>query len=159
VRRELWGCGLLLIACVAHPQDDAPRSEAPLSSVCDLYASSVEAEHPCGSDGYALSYGEKYCHRFMGQTGLSDRGTAWRDATMRCLQHEFLEASRAAVSCSALADAAFASHPVCYTQTEHSICALPMSDVWTILRTLDGSDAFSLRGAKQIRSVIATCLQ
>ncbi|WP_394837201.1 hypothetical protein LVJ94_09865 [Pendulispora rubella] len=161
MRLGLGICGLLLIACGAHPQDDASR-ESPLSgaaSACDFYASSVEAERPCGVDGYALGYGEKYCHRFMNQVGLSERGIAWRDATMRCLQGEFLEASRTNASCSSLTDAAFASHPVCYTQTEHSICALPMSDVWTILRTLDGSDTFSLRGAKQIRSVMATCLQ
>ena len=30
---------------------------------CDFYPQCVEARIPCGSTGYALNYGEKYCHR------------------------------------------------------------------------------------------------
>jgi len=169
----------VMVACAAHEQDDATgmasgRSvgehlmypdgkacQAPHAQTCAFYSACVEAEHPCGTDGYALGYGEKYCERFMSHTNLSERGNAWRDATMACLQQEliaFIGSSRRA-SCEALSDAAFASHPACYTQVGHSICSLPMTDVWAILRTLDGPDTFSLRAAKQIRSVIATCLE
>ncbi|WP_394822603.1 hypothetical protein [Pendulispora albinea] len=166
---------LMLAACGARPQDDAAKSAAPstfsapsapaANALCSTFArdcafyACLEAAHPCGSDGYALGYGAKYCARFMGQTKLSERGNAWRNATMACLQSALVPIAdlAGAVSCRTVTDSAFASHARCYTQPGHSICALPMDDIWTILRTLD-ADALSLRAANQIRSVLSTCL-
>jgi len=96
----------------------------------------------------------------MHQSKLSERGMAWRDATMACLQRQLVPFVTAAhtTNCSDVTDSAFASHAACYTQPGHSICALPVADIWTIMRTLDGSDALSLRSATQIRTVLSTCL-
>ena len=34
---------------------------------CDFYPQCVETRIPCGSSGYSLGYGEKYCHIFADQ--------------------------------------------------------------------------------------------
>ena len=34
---------------------------------CDFYPQCVETRIPCGTSGYALNYGERYCTRFTDQ--------------------------------------------------------------------------------------------
>jgi hypothetical protein len=62
------------------------------------------------------------------------------------------------MTCSAITDFAFDSHPRCYTEGP-SICFLPISDITNVFGTIDGQDLLSLRSAKQMATVAATCVE
>ena len=32
---------------------------------CDFYTQCVESRYNCGTNGYPLAYGDRYCHRFV----------------------------------------------------------------------------------------------
>ena len=34
---------------------------------CDFYTQCVEQRFQCGTNGYPLAYGDKYCHRFTNE--------------------------------------------------------------------------------------------
>ena len=34
---------------------------------CDFYTQCVEPKSQCGTNGYPLAYGNKYCHRFVNE--------------------------------------------------------------------------------------------
>jgi hypothetical protein len=114
---------------------------------------------PCGASGYALGYGEKYCSRYDVDVALSPQGIVWRDAVLHCLQGALVpELPRvSSMTCDAITTFAFDSHPRCYTEGP-SICFLPIADVEDVLATIDGKDLLSLRSAKQMASVAATCV-
>src|ERR1700722_13591804 len=59
---------------------------------CNVYASCFERYCPCEGtkDGYFLRYGKKYCDRFIGSDGWSEKGNKWRDATLLCLQEKIV---------------------------------------------------------------------
>jgi hypothetical protein len=115
---------------------------------------------PCGAGGYALGYGEKYCSRYDVDVDLSPRGLVWRDAVLHCLQEALVPelAHVSSMSCDAITTFAFDSHPRCYTEGP-SICFLPIADVENVLATIDGQDLLSIRSAKQMASVAATCVE
>jgi hypothetical protein len=62
------------------------------------------------------------------------------------------------MTCDAITTFAFDSHPRCYTEGP-SICFLPVTDIANVLATIDGQDLLSLRSAKQMASVAATCVE
>jgi hypothetical protein len=133
---------------------------APPMRDCSFYASCLEASKPCGAEGYALGYGDKYCNRFLANDALSERGAVWRDEVMVCLQRglgRFL--GDEAATCRELVDGAFDDHPACYTQPHASICDLPPSDWLSIVQTIDQTDLLSSRGRKQIAATARSCLQ
>jgi hypothetical protein len=141
-----------------YPTSDS--CQAPVERTCAFYSACLEVQQPCGADGYALGYGEKYCSRFDVDDTFSPQGIAWRDAVLHCLQLALVpELPKAdAMTCDDLTDFAFDSHPRCYTEGP-SICFLPVSDVTNILGTIDGKDLLSLRSAKQMATVAATCVE
>jgi hypothetical protein len=147
---------------VVAPLAASERSQAcvdPPPRDCSFYSACLEASHPCGEDGYALGYGERYCKRFLANDDLSPAGKEWRDATMRCLQvrlTRYLSAPRA--SCDEIIDGAFDDHPACYTQPGSSICALSPWDWLSIVSTIDLGDLVSSRGRRQIAQTAGTCL-
>jgi len=139
---------------------DAAACRTPIDKNCAFYLSCIEEQTPCGRSGYAEGYGEKYCYRFLNETGFSDRANRWRDATLTCLQKELVPFVGAkSASCQTIVDAAFDSHPRCYTQEGASICDLSLGDVRKIAFELDATDVLSVRSAKQITKVAATCAQ
>ena len=40
------------------------RCANPVLRDCSFYASCLERSHPCGADGHALGYGDRYCLYF-----------------------------------------------------------------------------------------------
>jgi hypothetical protein len=139
---------------------DANSCESPRPNNCSFYSACVDRETPCGESGYALGYGEKYCTAFKNLDGLTAKGNAWISSVMHCLQEELVQYSQptSTGACSEILDAAFASHPVCYTQPDNSICFLPPSDVMKVLGTIGGSELFTARSQKQILATIGTCI-
>ena len=137
----------------------AASCQLPVERTCAFYAACLEAEKPCGPAGYALGYGEKYCARFDVDGTFSPAGIAWRNAVLHCLQDALVPELPIAPSmtCDAITTFAFDSHPACYT-AEPSICFLPFADITNVLGTIDGTDLLSLRSAKQIATVAATCV-
>jgi hypothetical protein len=139
----------------------AASCDTPHPENCSYYSACLEAKLPCGESGYGLGYGEKYCNAFANDTGFSPAGVAWVNSTMLCLQKHLASLSTkglASMTCDALTDDAFASHPACYTQPGASICDLGPSDALQVLRTISATDLLSSRALKQEASVVHTCV-
>eukprot|EP00164_Ancoracysta_twista_P003567 GFYU01004762.1.p1 GENE.GFYU01004762.1~~GFYU01004762.1.p1 ORF type:complete len:229 (-),score=86.00 GFYU01004762.1:106-792(-) len=131
----------------------------PTPSTCNWYADCLEKTHPCGPDGYALSYGGHYCQKFHDQGWTGDLHT-WMAATGDCLQHALLPLLDKQVDCEELTDEAFDSHPQCYLNNGSgvSICQLSLGDKWKVVRVLEASAIFSTRSIKQMWAVAKGCL-
>jgi len=115
---------------------------------CDYYIQCVEEVNPCGSDGYAIGYGMKFCNLFTeDEDNFSDRGKAWIGAVRECLQVALIPEVEYALAgqpstCGQIQDYAFESHVKCYTDPldnsdrSMSVCTLPLTDwiklLWTI---------------------------
>ena len=144
---------------------------APLSRNCAFYAQCLDKAAGCGELGYALGFGEKYCNGFR-RTEFSEKGTAWVDSVMICLQRSLVptvqsatngyrNASRAPSTtqvCQATLDKAFASHPGCYTQPEASICFLGPADIANIFGVIGAKEVFTARTTSQIATTVGTCV-
>ena len=143
----------------------------PLAQNCAFYAQCLDRAGACGETGYALGFGEKYCNGFR-RTEFSEKGTAWVDSVMVCLQRAlvptvqnatngFVNASLAPAAgsrCEATLDLAFASHPACYTHPEASICFLPPADLAKVFAVIGAREAFTSRTRAQIATTIGTCV-
>ncbi len=138
----------------------AADCQAPVERTCAFYSACLEQAHSCGEPGYAIGYGEKYCSRYDVDQTFSPEGLVWRDAVLHCLQEALVPelAIASKTTCDALTTFAFDSHPGCYTASP-SICFLPPSDVLNVVSVIDGKDLLSLRSAKQMASVAATCVE
>jgi hypothetical protein len=114
-----------------------------------------------GKDDYLLSYGRKYCDKFLNSTGWSPAGALWRDRTLVCLQKSLaqkLPRSTGGCDCSKIKEVAFETHIQCYTQASASICRLPSSDIAKIYGIIDATDLFSSSGIKQMISIANICI-
>lgn len=132
--------------------------KTPRPENCSYYSACLEAQRPCGERGYGLGYGEKYCNAFANNAAFSAAGIAWVNSTMLCLQQHLASIAANQLSCDALTDDAFASHPACYTRPGASICDLGPSDALQVLNTISATDLLSSRALKQEASVVRTCV-
>lgn len=131
--------------------------EIPVADDCSFYRSCLEASNPCGAQGYALSYGERICHRFIAEREtFTPHGQAWLRGIRSCLQRALVPLLHARTTCDSLLDAAYATHADCYTAPENSICALSPADVVSLVRVLS-KDLLTARALHQVREVAATC--
>ena len=55
----------VLVVVTAAQSDGVKCTALAKAGDCDFYAECVEAKFQCGSEGYPLSYGDRYCHQFM----------------------------------------------------------------------------------------------
>lgn len=131
---------------------------------CSLYTDCFNRQCNCaGSEHeYFISYGKKYCDAFMQDDGLSERGKAWRDSTLHCLQESIVPTlpfgSGQACNCEEIESKAFISHVACYTQPTNSICDLPASDLFNIANTANlPGGIFSTKIRKQMIDVLRIC--
>jgi hypothetical protein len=132
---------------------------------CDVYPSCFEKYCPCEStsDGYFLRYGKKYCDRFLASDKWSEKGKAWRDATLLCLQERIVPrlniSPNPSCDCKVMKDFAFQTHVDCYTQASASVCSLEFSDYQIIYRIIDVQDDLMSDpfGRKQLRDVLTIC--
>jgi hypothetical protein len=121
---------------------------------CVVYRQLDRQCHCAGADHYFLSYGEKYCERFMRTSGWSPAGVRWRDRTMACLARELrthVGQRRHGCDCATIKSFAFESHARCYTQQPFSACKLPLADLALIYRAIDLGAARSGRFAPNLR--------
>jgi hypothetical protein len=149
----------------AYPTVDA--CTRPHTLDCSFYSACLERSTPCGAQGYALGFGEKYCTAFR-SAKLSPTGQRWVERTMRCLQEalvpevvsagEFSKAPASAARCEEVFDKAFASHPACYTAKESSVCFLPPSDVVAVLDTIGIRELLTRRTGAQMTHTVGLCV-
>ncbi|KAG2378593.1 hypothetical protein C9374_008232 [Naegleria lovaniensis] len=141
---------------------------------CSFYTDCLEKIMPCGSSGYAINYGLKYCSAFFRslQEGVykSDYSKKWVASTGHCLQQALMDNVVSKISqgwtCERITDYAFNSHPGCYTDSvspvdsqTYSICKIRnVFDVKNVLTTVDAKDLFSMRSMKQIMGVLKNCM-
>lgn len=140
------------------------------NSDCGFYVDCLEQYFPCGSSGYAIGYGFKYCQRFTSETTsqcMDSAGHDWVNSTLTCLEQALvpiIESEINDISCQSIKLDAFDSHPICYTggggsiPTSSSICFLPPSDVKCILSTIDNEDLFSPLGLKEDIETARICI-
>lgn len=141
--------------------------KAPLERDCSWYAACLERAVPCGADGYALGFGEKYCTAFRDAT-FSAAGRTWVTKVMQCLQRalvddvtqrgKFASEPASPAVCKTTFDKAFASHPGCYTAKDASICALPPGDLAKVLSTIGLGEILRPRTGAQMLSTAAICV-
>jgi hypothetical protein len=161
---------------VADPQRPVakpPRASAALAlecqssakPSCNVYERCFERTCNCEKsvDRYFISYGKKYCERFLQSTDWSQDGRRWRDKTLICLQETIvpnLPQDGGKCDCAAMKRHAFEAHVRCYTQPESSICDLNVNE-WLKIRSIIGtSDLFlDSDGRQQLLQVVKICLR
>jgi hypothetical protein len=108
---------------------------------CQFYACrESEKAGGCGPHGYYLGFAEKYCVRFLQalRPRMSPAGQLFLDAGRDCLMR-FVDTELAPeLTCDAVKAQALASHVACYR--DNGFCALPLSDKWMLLNTVDPAD-------------------
>ncbi|KAI5797808.1 hypothetical protein EDC01DRAFT_651372 [Geopyxis carbonaria] len=133
---------------VASAASDADCTSPPANS-CAFYTSCLEPAHPCGSAGYAVAYGSKYCNAFVSRLeSFSPEGQAWISDTMLCLQRALVpEATGGStgLDCEGLRKFAFSTHPDCYV--DNGLCSLPPTDWVQIVKTVDLKTLFGSKEA------------
>ncbi|EFR03964.1 hypothetical protein MGYG_06966 [Nannizzia gypsea CBS 118893] len=144
----------LTAAELYHKHDDQALASCsiPKRDNCDFYLSCLEAAVPCGREGYAIAYGDHYCHKFQSVlTRFSDQGKVWLSNAMYCLQEKLVPyaTGQNQASCKAIQKYAFATHPSCYL--DNGLCTLPPSDWLAILETVGTEGLFG-----SIDALIAT---
>jgi len=129
---------------------------------CALY-DRLDRQCGCkGTDEYFVSYGRRYCQRFLRSSGWTSAGTRWRDQTLVCLQQSLSRAMHQdaahVCSCQNTRDIAWQSHVRCYTQASASVCRLPLSDLLKIYSIIDAADLLNPFGFSQVLAIANTCL-
>lgn len=134
----------------------------PTPQSCTFYQDCLEVAHPCGSDGYAIDYGQYYCDRFSKKFGkVGGNLQAWMWATLHCLQVALVPLLQTATSmgCGDITTYGFATHASCYTDNGvQSVCDLSLGDLIRIATVPDLHDLLSVMGFEQMAEVLRTCL-
>lgn len=95
-----------------------------MANDCDFYVA-LEDEYQCGSAGYPLNFGLKYCQKFIDKNdSFSFDGQQWLKNTRECLINELNDQSF--YDCKELKKFAFDSHSNCYE--EAGFCSLSRAD-------------------------------
>ena len=133
------------------------------ASRCSWYSECLNDNIACGDDAYGVGYGKKYCDRFVAHEYESANASAWRDATLICLQQSLSESVTAShpATCNAIADEAFEQHVACYTQKSASICNIcseSAADLAKIFLTVDIAEYGDPRSWQAAFGVLKTCV-
>jgi hypothetical protein len=139
---------IVLLVLVGYAQAAThllPRDacSAPVPNTCTFYTDCLEKHAKCGPQGYPVNYGKGYCDKFTAaKPKMSSAGKSWVTNTMLCLQQKLVPYGTGAkkLSCSALKDFAFDTHPGCYIKG--GVCKLPPSDWAVIFKTVGFAELF-----------------
>jgi hypothetical protein len=153
--------GQQCLPIVGEPPLECMSSATPS---CNVYDRCFERLCNCEStaDRYFLSYGKRYCQRFLEATNWSAAGRVWRDRTLVCLQEKIvphLPLQGGSCDCRAVKQIAFRVHVECYTQAASSVCNLGLSDWRSIFDIVDSKDLLDDQdGLRQLLNVARICL-
>ncbi len=152
-----------LVLCLLNISPVLAQCVSTATPSCKVYDTCFEATCKCESSlfPYFISYGKKYCERFLASTNWSSSGASWRDKTLVCLQEKIvlmLPTNGLPCDCKALKAAAFQIHVACYTQPNASVCDLGLGDWITIYKIIDNHDLFAdPDGRAQMLAVARIC--
>lgn len=127
---------------------------------CDFYTKCLEKYNSCGKNGYALSYGNKYCKRFNAYEG-SAYYKKWMRRTTTDLQKALISyvGDRAGkVPCEEITTFAFDSHAGAYLKLPTDVCKLDTKTAVDVVTTVDGGDFLSRAALKQFLKVAGVCI-
>jgi hypothetical protein len=132
---------------------------------CDVYNKCFARYCHCNGTPYEyfLSYGRRYCDRFLASTGWSPAGDKWRDTTLLCLQESIVPkldiSDHPTCDCKAMKEFAFKTHVACYTKPGASICSLSLGDFTKIAHIIDLADDLfkDPYGRAQARQILDIC--
>jgi hypothetical protein len=126
---------------------------------CEYYTKCLEPKYTCGSSGYPLGYGFKYCSKFtLHLNEFSPKGKIWVQKTLVCLKQSLMSTFS---DCNELYNTAFNSHPRCYQQS--GFCDLFMDpsnlkqDVKALMSVYEINDFASFTSLKQILDTSKLC--
>lgn len=128
----------IFVAVVIGQVDDSCE---PSPTKCSFYEDCLDALFPCGPNGYALRYGLYYCNKFHNNENLySSKGKQWISSTALCLQEALLDRIttgefNSGTTCTEIENIALKTHEACYTNTNTSICDIPITD-WAITKII-----------------------
>ena len=94
-----------------------PAAIAAIPSDCSFYTDCLEATYECGSSGYPIGYGLKYCNSFLNnRASFSPAGQNWINGTLTCLKKALVPAVKDSqgITCNDVKTTAFDSHVDCY---------------------------------------------
>ena len=156
------GLTAFVVVCSFMPVAGNAQCRNTTTPSCDVYASCFAKYCPCsGQSEYFLSYGKKYCERFLASNKLSEAGKKWRNATLRCLQEKIIPrldiSEHPTCNCSAMRQYALDTHVSCYTEPEASICKLSW-DIFLIPTIPDLKDVFSKEGWATMCAIGRVCV-
>ena len=111
---------------------------------CDWYKNCLEEHKPCGKDGYAIKYADRFCRRYEeNYNEFSTEGQLWVKAVKKCLQRKLEPYLSSSYSCSLLKEIAFKSHVPCYLDPtgagSPSFCSLSTWDRVEVFDTIKGA--------------------
>jgi hypothetical protein len=133
--------------------------QTPQKDDCSFYASCMEPVHACGADGYARSFGQPLCYKFLEhRQEFSPHAQHWLKRVRTCLQEQLVPLLASPnQTCSSLEDAAYASHVSCYTEPSDSICQVALPDLLVLFGIIH-NQLFSTQGFKQVTGVAHACV-
>lgn len=102
------------------------------SDSCEYYLCH-ELKEPCGSKGYTIDFGYRYCLKYLDDDRYTEEGKTWLSLVRSCLQDQMFTLDQG-LSCSETKTQAIKSHYGCYIDA--GFCTLPLQDQRRILRTV-----------------------
>lgn len=103
------------------------------STSCDFY-SCIEQKISCGSDGYFIGFGERFCRRFDKIFGkLSSQGKVWFTTARQCLTNKVITLDKGS-SCHEIEEQAYSDHRPCYISSGY--CDLSKRDKAKIIKVI-----------------------
>lgn len=160
----------LLCTAIARSQTASPETCQGYidSRNCDFYSQCVETRVTCGTDGYALRDGDRYCRRFADLSGnFNAQGQQWIQNVRQCLMQEIRRsqvyevANTSTAACTELKDGAFNSHSKCYV--EHGFCSSTffsingVTNLRVLFSAIDMSDFLRKETLLQVLKTILLC--
>lgn len=129
---------------------------------CEFYPKCLESMYNCGTSGYPIGYGFKYCSKFKAHfSEFPTEGQRWIEKTLLCLKRKLRPFLVESISCPELYKEAFESHPDCYHQS--GFCELfnefsvMKQTVKALLKVYEVKDFASLLSVKQVFKTARLC--
>ena len=126
-----------------------------------LFYTELEGIKKCGTNGYLINYGYKYCNKFGDNyDSFNQDGQLWVDSVRKCLINKLYENTEN-MNCDQLRNYAFDTHLDCYLNpgySSKSICEIWLSKnfvgLWTVYEL---KDFFNQSALKQVILTIYNC--
>lgn len=133
---------------------------------CSFYKEYLEEKFKCGSNGYPIGYGFKYCNRFLEYfSNFSSTGKQWVEDTLVCLKQKLVVPyntfdEKNKDTCDKIKNYAFDSHVQCYVSNGfcEELKRSPIQFSLDLFKVYQLKDFLSLLAIKQIKDVMASCL-